>query len=70
MKNKANWESQMIAKYGSLEKYREKARKWGKTGGKRASAQGKSGFKTMTSEQKSIAGKLGHKAMVKKVASQ
>lgn len=56
-----------IAKYGSLEAYQAKRREWASLGGKRTAALGKSGFKTMSSANKSAAGKLGQQAMVKKV---
>ena len=56
-----------IAKYGSLEAYQAKRREWASKGGKKVAQLGKSGFKTMTSEEKSAAGKLCYAAMVKKV---
>lgn len=52
----------MIEKYGSEEAYRAELVKWAALGGKKSGG----GFRAMTKEQRSDAGKKGHAAMIKK----
>jgi hypothetical protein len=57
----------LIKRYGSLEAYKAQEKIWRSKGGKATAKLGKSGFQTMSREDKSAAGKLGRQAMIRKL---